>query len=412
VTIAIPSAIQVAKESVVDGEGKITLDGGGTSQIFVTTSKLSVRNLRFVRGKATGTVSGGAVSGGWRSSVEVIGCTFEDNAAAQYGGAVAVGTGSSLVVVGSRFARNQSSYGGALYSLWSPLHVVNSEFVENSTSANATGGAIGTDGALDPAYRNPQSGKDTAGGTVEVCGSTFRSNKAQGAGAGAFFWVYPPDKIVIDRCTVEANVLTKDSNGLGMGGGMRVSNGEITIKGSSFLSNTAATHGGALSLDCAPLCTITSSTFHANQVTDGFGGAIFGDKLRVNGATFAKNSASSQGGALFGGSDWVFRNTVFVDNEAGNPWGQAHGCAATGKGDHVLQWVTDAAGVGSGPCIAGAIAADPMLAEPADHGGATWTMLPAATSPVLGAGADCEASDQRGVARAAGACDLGAVEVP
>jgi predicted outer membrane repeat protein len=412
VTITVPSALQVGRETVVDGEGRITLDGGGTSQVFVVTSKLSVRNLRIVKGKAPTDQSGGAVSGGWRSSVEVIGCTFEDNTAGHFGGAVAVGTGSSLVVVESRFMRNHSGYGGAIYSLWSPLRVVDSEFADNSTFVNSGGGAIGTDGALDPAYRNPQNGNDTVGGTVEICGSRFRNNSAQGAGGAAFLWVYPPDRIIIDRCTVEGNALTRDSNGLAMGGGMRVSNGEITIEATSFLGNSAETHGGALSLDCAPTCTITNSTFHANRVTDGFGGAIFGDKLRVNNVTFASNYAKSQGGALFGGKDWVFRNTVFVDNKAGNPWGQAYSCAATGTGEHVLQWVADFKGAGSDACVSGVTAADPGLAEPADNGGPTWTMLPGANSPVLDAGAGCESTDQRGRPRPTAGCDLGAVEVP
>ncbi len=414
VSIAISTAIQVGKETALDGEGKITLDGGGTSQIFVVTSKLSVRNLRFVNGKAADDASGGAVSGGWRSNVEVIGCTFEDNNAGTSGGAVAVGTGSSLTVVRSQFRRNHSGYGGAIYNLWSPLHVVNSVFTDNSTFVDSGGGAIGTDGALDPAYRNKQNGADTEGGTVEICGSRFQNNKAYGAGGAAFLWVYPPDKIIIDRCTVEGNTLGKDSGGTGlaMGGGMRVSNGEITITATSFLSNTAETHGGGLSLDCAPTCTISNSTFYSNKVTDGFGGAIFGDKLRLNNVTIAKNFASGQGGGLFGGTDWVFRNTVFVDNKAGNPWGQAYSCAATGTGDHVLQWVTDFKGAGSDSCISGVTAADPMLADPADNGGPTFTMLPDAKSPVLAAGANCETSDQRGQARNTAACDLGAVEVP
>ena len=413
-SIAIPAAIQVGKETAVDGGGTITLDGGGTSQIFVVTSKLSVRNLRFINGKAAKDASGGAVSGGWRSNVEVIGCTFEDNSAGTSGGAVAVGTGSSLTVVRSQFRRNHSAYGGAIYNLWSPLHVVNSVFTDNSTFVDSGGGAIGSDGALDPAYRNKQNGADTVGGTVELCGSRFQNNKAYGAGGAAFLWVYPPDKIVIDRCTVEGNTLGKDSGGTGlsMGGGMRVSNGDITIKASSFLSNTAETHGGALSLDCAPTCTISNSTFYSNQVTDGFGGAIFGDKLRLSNVTIAKNFASSQGGGLFGGSDCVFRNMVFVDNKAGNPWGQAYSCSAQGTGDHVLQWVTALQGAGSDSCIAGVTAADPMLADPADNGGPTFTMLPGVNSPVLAAGADCEASDQRGQPRDTAACDLGAVEVP
>ncbi len=417
-SIAISSAIPVANETVVDGEGKITLDGGGASQIFTTSSKLSVRNLRFVNGKAPESEDadgiGGAVAGAWRSSVEVIGCTFEDNVAGRGGGAVAVWTGSSLTVVGSQFRRNHSWYGGAIYSLWSPLHVVNSEFTDNSAQGDHNGGAIGTDGALDPDYRNPQDGTDTAGGTVEICGSRFKNNQAKGAGGAAFLWVYPPDKIIIDRCTIEGNTVTKDGGGTGLaaGGGMRVSNGEITITATSFLDNSAETHGGALYLDCEPDCTIKNSTFHANEVTDGFGGAIFGDKLRVGNVTFANNFASSQGGVLFGGSDWVFKNSVFADNQAGNPWGQTYSCSATGTGDHVVQWVSDFNDAGSDPCIPGVTAADPALAAPADNGGPTLTMLPGAGSPVLGAGADCEPTDQRGEPRNTAACDLGAVEIP
>ena len=55
---------------------------------------------------------------------------------------------------------------------------------------------------------------------------------------------------------------------------------------------------------------------------------------------------------------------------------------------------------------------DPMLADPADNGGPTFTMLPNVGSPVLAAGANCETSDQRGHPRNTAACDLGAVEMP
>ena len=409
ITIAIASEIGIDRETVVDGEGTVTLDGGGTSRIFFVSSTLSVRNLRFVNGSAQGDEeSGGALSGGWRSKVEVIGCTFEDNDAGNAGGAVAVGTGSSLTVVESRFMRNTSSYGGAIYSLWSPLHIVNSEFIDNSAHVDAGGGAIGTDGALDPAYRED----DTVGGTVEICGSVFRNNRAWGAGGAAFLWVYPPDKIILERSTVEGNTLLKSGDGLAMGGGMRISNGEIIIRGVSFISNSAETHGGGVSLDCEPTCTITNSTFYSNEVTDGFGGAIFGDKLRVNNATFAKNFASGHGGALFGGEDWVLRNSVFVDNTAGNPWGQAYSCFATGTGENILQWVSDFGGAGSDPCIPEVIASDPQFADPADNGGPTFTMLPGATSPALQAGQGCEPVDQRGQTRDTTACDLGAVELP
>jgi len=58
------------------------------------------------------------------------------------------------------------------------------------------------------------------------------------------------------------------------------------------------------------------------------------------------------------------------------------------------------------------IGADPALAEPADNGGPTFTVLPGAGSAALGAGADCEPVDQRGQPRDTARCDLGAVELP
>jgi len=408
-TISIPKEIEVNQETIMDGEGHVTLDGGGITRIFQVNSTLSIRNLRFQNGAAKGKdENGGAVSGGWRSKLEVIGCIFENNSAMGSGGALSVGTGSELTVVGSRFLYNKSGYGGAIYSLWSPLHIVNSEFTENSTLNNGGGGAIGTDGALDPAYR----AEETVGGVVEICGSVFQRNQASGAGGSAFIWVYPPDKIVIDRCTIQDNVLSKVDGGIAMGGGMRLSNGEITIKASSFLSNIAGTHGGALSLDCEPNCTITNSTFFNNQVLDGYGGAIFGNKLRVNNVTFANNLASGHGGALFGGEDWILQNSIFVDNKAGNPWGQAYSCASTGTGNNVLQWVGEFKGAGSDSCIPGAFVADPLIASPADNGGPTPTMLLSESSPALQKGTNCEPLDQRGNVRDTLACDLGAVELP
>ncbi len=409
VVISVNSQIEVGHKTVIDGEGRVTLNGKGQSRIFFVTSALSVRNLRFVNGNAKGKdENGGAVSGGWRSKLEVIGCLFEDNAADNAGGAVSAGTGSELTVVSSQFVHNTSGYGGAIYSLWSPLHIVNSEFTDNYTHVNAGGGAIGTDGALDPAYR----AEETVGGKIEICGSLFQNNKAWGAGGAAFLWVYPPDEILIDRCTIKENTLAKDAEGLAMGGGMRISNGTITIKATSIFENSAETHGGGLSLDCEPTCTLTNTTFYDNKVTDGFGGAIFGDKLRVNNVTFANNFANSQGGALFGGKDWVLKNSVFYNNKAGNPWGQTYSCSAMGTGENLLQWVSDFSGVGSDPCIAEVIAADPLLALPADNGGATFTMLPDAKSPALQVGKDCEPIDQRGQPRDPSACDLGAVERP
>ncbi len=64
-------------------------------------------------------------------------------------------------------------------------------------------------------------------------------------------------------------------------------------------------------------------------------------------------------------------------------------------------------------CGLGVIDANPKLASLANNGGATPTLLPAADSPAIDAGADddCAETDQRGISRPQGAgCDIGAVE--
>ena len=56
---------------------------------------------------------------------------------------------------------------------------------------------------------------------------------------------------------------------------------------------------------------------------------------------------------------------------------------------------------------------DPKLAPLADNGGPTDTMALLVGSPAIDAGADCPASDQRGLSRVVGAtCDAGAFESP
>ncbi|WP_018609997.1 choice-of-anchor Q domain-containing protein [Uliginosibacterium gangwonense] len=412
-TIAVTSEITIPKNTVIDGSGLITLDGGGKNRILVAANNrsLSVRNMRFINGTAsqdmTGAGIGGAVSGPYMDKIEVINSIFENNTAGRGGGAVGVGTAGSLVISGSTFKGNNAWYGGAVYSLLSPLTIVNSVFTGNSTTTSGglgDGGAIGTDGAsTDPS--------DAIGGDIKICGTQITNNKAYGSGGGAYLWVYPPDRIIIERTTVSNNVVSPNGrNSNGLGGGMRVSNGEIYIKRSSFLSNTSEGNGGGLYLDCAPTCMLTNSTFYKNTAA-AYGGAIFGDKHQSNNVTFASNSAGGHGGAIFG-SNFVLNNTVFLDNSAGNPWGQAMSCSSTGTGVNVMQWLSASSTGGGDKCIPSITAANPLLGAPADNGGPTWTMLPAASSPLLQAGTNCESIDQRGNSRNTSKCDLGAVELP
>lgn len=408
-TIQVRSEIKAGPKTIVDGSTQnITLDGGGNNRIFVAPNNniLSVRNLRFINGSTHGDEAdgiGGAVAGLWRSAVEVRNCTFENNAAERGGGAVSVWTGSSLVIVSSRFTKNRSFYGGAVYSLLSSLHIANSEFVDNETleEGYGDGGAIGTDGASE----DPD---DEIGGSIEICGSRISGSKGHGSGGGAYLWVYPPDQVLIDRTTVEGNTI----GGGGLGGAMRISNGTIEIRLSSFISNISDNHGGALYLDCEPTCNVVNSTFAHNQAKM-YGGAISGVKNAFfNNVTFAYNTAGGHGGALFG-DDFTVHNSLFVNNSSGNPWNQAHNCGAKGSGSHVMQWLSTTNNGGYDSCVDSILAVNPLLDSiPGDHGGPTPTLLLAAESPALQVGNDCESTDQRGNPRDTSSCDLGAVELP
>jgi predicted outer membrane repeat protein len=407
VTIAVTQPIEVSGTVVIDGAGKITLSGGGANRIFVpqSGSHFSVRNLHLTGGVAANgqgdANNGGAIGGGYQTYVEVIGSRFENNTAQSLGGAIYVGTDSSLTIVDSVFTGNKSASGGAVRGLLSPITIVNSTFTGNTSTGG--GGAIETDGVSRPADRN---------GQIIICGSTISHNTSHDDGGGAFLWTYVAEQIVIRQTTFEGNTTTS-----GSGGAARLSTGSseagttedrpsLIVQESSFLSNTAVS-GGALYVHCAPTCRLTNSTFSGNSAQN-YGGAIFGDGHNDNNVTFAHNSAGSQGGALFG-SNYVLNNTIFYANAAHNPWGQSQNCFTTGTGNHVLQWLTSGPDSSTG-CLPSVISADPQLADPADNGGPTLTIMPAGNSPVIGAGADCEPVDQRGKARSTSVCDLGAVQ--
>lgn len=418
VVIKVTSPIAVTSATVIDGAGAhVTLDGGGTHRILVVrdNQRLSVRNLTFINGVAAqseakieaGTIArdegmGGAIAGLFQSRVEVIDCTFEHCSAHYGGGAVGVAAGSALTIVGSTFKNTTSWFGGATYSLMSPLTIVNSLFTDNvatlpPTNAIAAGsaGAIATDGA--------------GGGEISLCGVVVKKGRAHAAGGGASLFAYAPDRITIDRSTFEGNVVEDTSGGgVGHGGAARVSlgggsaPGAIRIKGSSFSSNIATGNGGALYVDCFGPCEITNSTFYGNRA-NGVGGAIQSVGLAAdagspvfNNVTFASNAP----GVLFG-SGFTIHNSIFVAGSGGDF------CSEIGAGRNVLQWPHAA---DDRRCVPDILAADPLLAAPANNGGPTSTMMPAPNSPVIGAGSDCESTDQVGVARDTAKCALGAVE--
>jgi len=109
--------------------------------------------------------------------------------------------------------------------------------------------------------------------------------------------------------------------GYDSGNVIHASSAVVSVRGCSFLSNTAENFGGAIYVEYSTI-TIEGSTFDHCITTDslyGSGGAIFmtSTDFLINGCTFESNSAPFYGGALAAtGSTGVIAGCSFVANTA------------------------------------------------------------------------------------------------
>jgi hypothetical protein len=210
VTITMAATATVASTShqvVLDGGGKVTLSGGGTTQILSMNAgweqqwpQLVVQNLAFTDAySGTQQVSGSSVYGGGAifdegGQLKVVNSTVLGNSCYASGpdlggGAIrAVGMypGSPVYVTNDTFSGNNCSNGGALSGLYANFDVINSLLTGNKaigwganparagTPGGGSGGAIYTDGDQ---YN------------LSVAGTVMRDNTAREGGGGIFFVV-------------------------------------------------------------------------------------------------------------------------------------------------------------------------------------------------------------------------------
>jgi hypothetical protein len=412
ITITVPSPIVFAKEAVLDGQGLVTLSGGGASRILYldsaydqSTPRLLVQRLTFRDGQSPGggddTAAGGGAIYRDGGSLTVLDCVFLDNHAPSPGQDIAGGAiygfgGGETVIAGSTFSGNSASNGGAVGSLNGDLTLINSTFSENA--ATGTDGNPGNGGCGGAVYM------DGTHETTSVCGVTMSKNEA-GAIGGAFFRVSNDSSgaFTMDRSTVDQNVVTPADSG--NAGGLYLQGLELGITNSTISRNRAFytggiwIHGGHVQM--------TNVTLAENTAVGSNGGAIWlsdDPTGELRNCTLANNRSTGEdtiAGAIFG-SGLALVNTLIAGNTA--MW--TPGCDSThDDGGGNLQWPDGAL------CAESPLVADPLLGALGDHGGDTETLVPAATSPARGLGHDCPATDQRGAPRSE-PCTAGAVEVP
>ena len=453
-TLAAPLVPPRTIDTVIDGGGQVTLDGGGTSRILTfnggaydaTRTTITLQNLTLQNGHATGTpipvapapcsqgystdAGGGAV---WivDGVLHVVNDVFTGNAAQTPGpdvggGAIYANGSLGVVVVGSRFAGNTGANGGALGMLDSTLSVYSSTFAGNT----ATGSGQNTNDATRcPSTTSHEIGDGGSGGAIyldggsdgdtTLCGDVFSTNHANALG-GALFRVF--DKaahaFAVSATTFDGNVAEGPAGTTGAGSGagaFYVHNGAVTVDAST-LSHNSSVECGATQTDTGTMA-MTNVTLSGNVATAGVGGAVcvFSGGGAFTNCTFGENQAL--GGNSFSDYDSAavfgtvaLTNTILADNRTMNDKGRMT-CGATDTGTHDLQWpTTKPGGSMDTPCVTGIPFADPVLGSLGGHGGPTETYDPGAAASVLQVGAGCPATDQTGAPRAT-PCTIGAVEV-
>ena len=360
---------------------------------------------------------------------------------------------------------------GVVLAAWAALsaapHASAATFTVTRTDDPAPGACVSGDCSLREAVlaANAGSGGDTIvlpaghfqlgiaglGEDAAAKGDLDLTRSVTITGAGARATVI--DAMRIDRVfqvTSGATVLISDVKITGgvttdSGAGIQ-SNGTLTLVRDAVVGNQASgtANGGAVD-SAGPSLTVTQSTLAGNQAYNG--GAInFGNMLTLTDSTVAGNVAGGPGsngggGGIHGstGSTALIKSSTITGNQAFNGSSSGGGidspgvtlqnsivadnrtyetdlsaaysdnCAsvATSQGHNLSNDVT---------CGLGNSTDHPGVAVPlgplADNGGPTDTEAPAPGTIAVNAGANCPATDQRGVSRPRGAaCDVGAYEV-
>jgi predicted outer membrane repeat protein len=427
VTITLTQQLTIPQQKtvVIDGGGKITLDGNHATRIIWKgwLSNLTVQHLHFVNGDATGyddstnhsATSGGAINvDTWDGYLTVIDCTFDSCKAKQAGpdlggGAIRAPGQRHTRIYDCAFTNCSASNGAAVSSLGSQLTIVNTTF--SSNHANGAGGAIYIDGvALNADQRR-----------LTIDGCTIDGNTGQGFGGALFCVTYQdqPSQVVITNTTFSNNVHDSTS----AFAVIYLQDADVTITNSTFTGNSSQSGVGVLWMLSNQPSRLCNCTFSGNSAT-GMTGAIdfAGGYVYASNLTIADNSTTHwPAGIRIADSSQVWMKncilannvvtTLTPDENKYNGWNTS---AAVSDGGGNLQWPRQRGSTGIDDTVLTATTtfADPQLGVLQDNGGPTWTrMIPDGGAAMdHGTSISAPARDQRGQTRGDGKIDIGAVE--
>ena len=252
-----------------------------------------------------------------------------------------------------------------------------------------------------------------AGVRLEIVGITIANGHAgEEAGGG----IRVAGELDLTRGVVWFGVAGEGAGIAGIGG-----DSLLNIDQSSILSNFSTGQGGGIYAEGT--LNLINSTLAGNIASLLGGGGLYAHEDAVgsvSNSTIAFNEArAGKGGGVFVASEPfisidhpVFENTIIAANTA--PSEKDCSGAANSAGHNLLGDGSGCLDFGGHPGdIEGTAGAplDPKLLPLEATGGPTPVHRPNTGSPAIDHGSGCEPVDQRGAARSASACEIGAVEV-
>lgn len=256
---------------IIDGAGKITIDGGSRVRVLSNSGDLTLRSLIVTNGAVVDDFGGGAIYNS--GSLTINAGYFNSNKA--------VNTG------------NGTAEGGAIYSA--------GEFTEVSIHAGAT-------------FKNNQAAHHggaifNALGYMTVKDSLFDGNHSTQGGGGGIY----------DRNGAGVTLIhtTLEGNSAEFGGGMFSSAYRTDIRHSTFRNNSArSTDGGGVYTHSSSVLNISNSVLAHNAAKNGGGVFALGIANLTNTTLFG-NSATVSGGGVHARSELNIQNTTITDSASG-----------------------------------------------------------------------------------------------
>ena len=334
--------------------GKLTIDNA----VFKDNSALTVTGTEtYPRSEG----KGGAIynAGDKGAELSITNSTFENNNSAD-GGAI-YNEGTINVIKTSTFTGNNAShevqgftyssaddniitistsnsggYGGAIYNENADINIENNTF-ENNTAES--GGAIANRGTAvikNSEFLNNKSNSLASGKTTYTHnGEEYTKDISWYNGQGGA--IYNNGDLLVENSIFSGNLAAY------AGGAIYSDSGNVTIKNSTFINNTAKSEtvdgyfrlneqgeveyvdescidgrGGALSIAGSGHLTVGDSLFERNIAgAEGGGGAIITYiNSEINNSIFRSNNSDSIGGAIVAYSTMLINNSTFTGNKA------------------------------------------------------------------------------------------------